>query len=354
MPPARPEQHVWILLIAGPTAPFAPVAEYLREAGYTIREANTPDEALAHLRYPGCGLILIDARLEAPDLSKVLATLPFAGPGDRPPVLMAGRDEDGSSVPGPGGAFEADDYLPLPTTRQALLARMGALRRQASLATRLRRTEERYRSLFNRSLDAVYLYDLQGRFLDANQAALDLTGYRREEIPTLNFSSLLTSEQDLHRAQGLIRELLENGQQERPAEYLLARRDGSTVWVEATASLIYDGTRPVAVQGIARDITERKRAAIELENQERRFRSIFENAGIGMAIVDTKTRRILRCNKALADMFGYEMGELCALTVADISHPEDQGRDEALGNEVLTGELQRFRMEKRYRHKSGD
>jgi PAS domain S-box-containing protein len=55
----------------------------------------------------------------------------------------------------------------------------------------LRVGEERYRALFDASLDCVYVHDFEGRFLDANPAALDLLGYGHEEILSLPFNSLL-------------------------------------------------------------------------------------------------------------------------------------------------------------------
>jgi PAS domain-containing protein len=59
----------------------------------------------------------------------------------------------------------------------------------------LRENDERYKALFERSLDVVYLHDFDGNFLDVNKSALDLLGYSREDIPSLNFASLLDPEQ---------------------------------------------------------------------------------------------------------------------------------------------------------------
>jgi len=58
-------------------------------------------------------------------------------------------------------------------------------RKQAEKA--LRESEEKYKALFDRSLDCVYVHDFEGNFIDANPAALDLLGYTKEEIPSVNF-----------------------------------------------------------------------------------------------------------------------------------------------------------------------
>jgi PAS domain S-box-containing protein len=81
-------------------------------------------------------------------------------------------------------------------------------RRQAEEA--LRESEERYKALFDRSLDLVYTIDFKGRFIDANDAALNRLGYTREEIPSLNFVSLL-SEDQLQPAIKILQEIRETG-----------------------------------------------------------------------------------------------------------------------------------------------
>lgn len=145
------------------------------------------------------------------------------------------------------------------------------LRQEQALASERRKTEgalreseERYRSLFERSLDCVFLSDFEGRFLDANQAALDLLGYRREDIAAISFGSLLTPDQ-LPLAIRTTEEVRSTGHQTQRTEYRLRRKDGTEVVVETQSSLIYRDGQPFAIQGIARDITERKRAERERE-----------------------------------------------------------------------------------------
>ena len=74
----------------------------------------------------------------------------------------------------------------------------------------LRVSEERYLSLFDRSLDCVYIHDLEGNFIDANPAALVLLGYTREEIPRITFGSLIGEDQ-LGLARETIMSIVENG-----------------------------------------------------------------------------------------------------------------------------------------------
>jgi hypothetical protein len=158
-----------------------------------------------------------------------------------------------------------------------MLAFLEALREQLST---LRKSEERYNALFDRSLDCVFLADFEGHFLDANQPALDLLGYRREDIATLTFASLLTEDQLPLVRQG-VEEILATGYQQNPAELRLCRRDGGQVFVEIQSALIYCDGMPFAVQGIARDITGRKRAEEERERLQLQFAHAQKMESIG-------------------------------------------------------------------------
>lgn len=224
-------------------------------------------------------------------------------------------------------------------------------RREAEV--RRREIEDRYQSLFDGSLNAVYLCDLEGRFLDANPAALDLLGYSREEVRSVDFSSLLTSREDLARALESIRELLRTGADSEVSEYALRTKAGEIIWVEVLSSLVYREGQPVAVQGIARDVTERKMSAAALAASEAQFRVIFEQAGIGLAIVGCGDGTLQRCNEALAQMLGYGVDELTGMTVEDVSHPDDYKADRSNWDRMVEGTLPRFQMEKRYRRKDG-
>jgi PAS domain S-box-containing protein len=130
-------------------------------------------------------------------------------------------------------------------------------RKQADAA--LRQSEERYKALFNRSLDCVFLTDFAGNFLDANQASLNLLGFQHEDLSSLTFASLLTEDQ-LPSAFQTIEEIKATGHQQRLTEYRVRCKDGRQVYVETQSSLIHRDGKPFAIQGIARDITERERS----------------------------------------------------------------------------------------------
>ena len=174
-------------------------------------------------------------------------------------------------------------------------------RRRAEAA--LRQSEERYKALFERSLDCVFLTDLDGKFMDANQPSLDLLGYQLEDIPTLTFASLLTEDQ-LPLAFQTTEEIKATGHQERLTEFRLRGKDGRLVHVETQASLIYREGRPFAIQGVARDLTERKRA----EQSQARLAMAVEQATESVVITGLDAR-ILYANPAFEKSTGYTRAE---------------------------------------------
>ncbi len=166
---------------------------------------------------------------------------------------------------------------------------------------------ERYEALFNRSLFCVYVHDFEGRFLDANTAALSLLGYDQNEIKNINFSSLL-DEGQMQTAFKTIAEIKQTGFQRKPTIYKLRKKDGGHIWVETEASVIYKSGEPFAVQGIARDIADRVRMEESLRESEEMFRGISASAQDAIIVIDNDGH-ISYWNDAAERMFGYGKNE---------------------------------------------
>jgi len=139
----------------------------------------------------------------------------------------------------------------------ANVSRDITLRKKAEAA--LRESEERYRALFDRSMDLVYIRSMKGHFLDVNPAGLRLLGYTEDDVSSLNIASVLSPDQFPQTLETL-KELRETGTQLSPTEYKVKCKDGRFKYVETKESVIYRDGQPYAIQGIGRDITERKLA----------------------------------------------------------------------------------------------
>ncbi len=119
-------------------------------------------------------------------------------------------------------------------------------------------SESRYRDCFENAKDAIYVHDLNGRYTMVNKAGEALIGYTREEILQMNISDVV-SQNCIEKIQARLQKKLVDHV---PTSYEVEaiRKDSSRVPVEVSSRLIYENGVPVAVQGSARDITERKRA----------------------------------------------------------------------------------------------
>jgi PAS domain S-box-containing protein len=217
----------------------------------------------------------------------------------------------------------------------------------------LRESEERYKALFERSNDCIYINDFEGNFIDANPAALELLGYRKEEIQSLNFASLL-SEDQLSKAFELMQEVIRTGFMKKLGEYRLKRKDGTFVDAEIKTSVIHRHGKPYAVQGVARDVTERKRADEALQKSEERYRDLYENAPIAYFSARTVDASLIRFNSAAMELTGYNRDEGLNLTVFDLysDMEEDRAKAYALYERLKRGESIRDE-ELRVKHKSG-
>jgi PAS domain S-box-containing protein len=142
-----------------------------------------------------------------------------------------------------------------------LVARDITERKRATIA--LAESEERYRELVENAHDIVYVHDLTGRFLAINRAAERTLGYTRKQALTLNIADVLVPE-DFERAAEYMAAVA-RGEDPPPAfEADVLAKDGQRLTLEINAKPVSRGNRIVGVQGVARDVTERKRAAAEI------------------------------------------------------------------------------------------
>lgn len=211
---------------------------------------------------------------------------------------------------------------------------------QADVAVRER--ESRYLALFNRSRDGVFVLDLQGNVTDINPAGLATLGYDRSEIIGKSFANFLI-EDDTASAKEDIEDLILIGHQKTPREYRLRSAGGSILILESVSVLIHEGSKPVAILGIARDITERKHQETSLREDERRHRaytdmflSLLEGGNFFQSGLEENLRRIvalggrtLQIARTSVWLYNEDYTEISCLCLYDLT------KDEFSNGEVL-------------------
>ena len=125
-------------------------------------------------------------------------------------------------------------------------------------------------------------------------------------------------------------------------EYRIVRPDGSLRWIwDRSFPVREDSGRVYRFVGVAEDVTERKRAEEALRESEVRFRAIFENAAIGIALVDVHGHP-LESNAALQKMLGYTRFELAEKVFTEYTHPGDARADWDLFIELVEGKREHY------------
>ena len=187
----------------------------------------------------------------------------------------------------------------------------------------LRESEERYRTLIDNATDLIYSHDLSGRFLSINRAGEAVTGYTQAELLQLTLLDLVAPEYwDLLRQRA--RDRIEDGNVKRTTcELELVARDGRRVPVEISSAAITQEGRIVALQGVARDTSERRTAEAALRASEARFRAICEASPLGIFLADTQGGCVYS-NPAMLQQLGLPAGQELGTGWTEVLHSEDR------------------------------
>ncbi len=131
------------------------------------------------------------------------------------------------------------------------------------------------------------------------------------------------------------------------------RPDGTVLWVCAGGTPRFtSGGAFAGYRGAATDITRQREVQEALRRSEARYRAIFSNASVAIGVVD-RNGRYLQFNDAWLRMLGYQGHELWTMTNADVTHPDDASDSIRLFASMVRGEVDGFRLEKRFVRKDG-
>jgi PAS domain S-box-containing protein len=187
----------------------------------------------------------------------------------------------------------------------------------------LRRSERRYRRLFETVQEGIVIQAADWTITDLNPATEDILGYERDELVGTNPADLFVDLDQYERAQQRIKE---HGQF-RDVQFDLRRKDGEVIVCEATSTIQRDADgEKAAFYTIFRDITERKRMREALEESEERYRRLFEESRDAI-VLTTPGGTVVDVNDAAVDLFGYSRDELLRLDAAELyADPDERSR----------------------------
>jgi PAS domain S-box-containing protein len=239
---------------------------------------------------------------------------------------------DGSTFQGELNASLLTDAVGKPT---AFIGVTRDVTERRMFEDALRESEERYRKLIEISPDAITMTDLEGDFLHINQQAVRMLGFENaEELQSFYGNSVnAIAEDDRTKAAAQVKDLFQKGHTTN-VEFKLVRKDGIIFPVEVSSSVVYDTEgKPLAIIGVARDITERRETEAALRTSETRHRRLIETSPDAILYVNLN-RKLITLNTEAADLFGYDSVEdmlIAGLDVTNLIIREDLSRGLEIG-----------------------
>jgi PAS domain S-box-containing protein len=213
------------------------------------------------------------------------------------------------------------------------------------MAKQVRESEERLRGFMDGATDVFSIWDSELNLLDVNRTGIEKFGMgkKKEDIVGKPISAFIPNPEHIK----LYFDVLETGE-----AFILDGAASSKIYgdiiVSQKAFKMGEGLGIITT-----DITERKKIENELRENEERFRSIFENAPIGMSLTSLNFQ-FIKVNEAFCRMLGYTELELTQLSFPDITHPDHKRRDIKFAQLLIEGDIQVYETEKQYIKKTGD
>ena len=290
------------------------LADLLKLEGYEVATASDGAEGCDLVHSFGPDVVLSDVvmpRVNGLELCRRVKQDPRTA--SIPVMLISGlRKADDAGIEGLHAG--ADDYIDLPFRNEELLVKVDRLVERHRTSAALRDSEERYRELFQNANDIIYTHDLQGNFTSLNRSGERITGYSHEETMKMNVADVIAPEY-LNLARAMIAQKAAE-KVSTVYEIDIISKQGRRIRLEVSTRLIYRDGRPIGVQGIARDLTERKHSEEALRESQAFFNSFMDNSP-AVAFMKDADGRYVYVNKPFEKVFGQKLSFLKGRTSFD-------------------------------------
>jgi PAS domain S-box-containing protein len=227
-----------------------------------------------------------------------------------------------------------------------------AITEQSSSSAREPVTPDKFTAVFEAVPAGVVVLGADGKILAVNRECCAILGRTEPDLLGRPLPEYAHPD-DVAAEQRRLARMRDGRRNEATHEARYVRADGTISWVKVRIVPTVDphtGAR-LHVAHIS-EIGEPRRQRQELAEAEERFRSAFDNAPIGMALV-APDGRWLKVNRAICEITGYSETALLTRTFQSITHPDDLDADLEFVRQMLAGEIRTYQMDKRYYHANG-
>ena len=215
---------------------------------------------------------------------------------------------------------------------------------------KLKESEKRYRSFFERNIAGTYLSTIDGKLLDCNSSFAKILGYDSvEDILKIHTSSLYPGEGDRNKFLDHLnknKSLINN-------EIKLRKKDGTEITcLENVVSVLESDGVVNQFQGYIIDISERKRMENELERTKTHYQKLIENAPDGIVLI-TLDGKFKFASSSARKMFGFTDEEVYTQNPNELTHPDDLPNVLAALNNLIADPSKVQSLQYRFKHKNG-
>ena len=216
---------------------------------------------------------------------------------------------------------------------------------------KIKENEERFNQVAENANEWIWEVNAEGLFTYSNRIVEKILGYSAEELVGKKYINELFSSEIKKENKTDILEIFKHKKSFFKLINIIVHKNGILVTMEASGSPVLDDKGELSgYRGVNLDISEHKHFEDALLESERRFRAVFENAGMGISLVDTTGKPVL-VNNAMLKILGYTAEEFTGMVFTEFTHPDDVTRDWELFRELMDGHREYYQIEKRYINK---
>ncbi len=210
--------------------------------------------------------------------------------------------------------------------------------KQKKTENELRESELKYRTLISQSPDGIFVVDLKGNFLAVNRVMCENLKYSEAELLSMGIWDIVP-EQYVDQHKKRLADIIAGKAPNEAAEYVVRGKDGDLYCVEILSAPYYEEEKLVGFQGIAHDVTERKKSEELLRASQEKYRSLVENINDVFYTLDNQGT-ITYVSPVVERLSKYKVSELTGKSFTSIIFPEDLPDIIASYNRLVSGQME--------------